>query len=330
MLVVGDYNHFLDLNAPLHALTVGEDWQVSVLADEAHNLVDRGRQMYTATLDPHTFSGVRHSAPAALKKPLDTVQRQWTALTRDQTAPYAAHDDVPEKFLLALQKATSALADHFAEHPAATDSALQPWFFDALQFQRVAELHGAHALFDTTLSDAAGRRARQAVLCLRNVVPAPLLRDRWRVARSVTLFSATLTPTPYYLDMLGLPDNTACVDVPTPFAPAQLDVQVASRISTRYADRVRSLDRVVNAMAAQYARVPGNYLAFFSSFDYLQMTAERFMAEHPDVPVWLQSRRMGEAERTGFVARFAPGGCGIGFAVLGVRLAKASTCPARG
>jgi DNA excision repair protein ERCC-2 len=94
-------------------------------------------------------------------------------------------------------------------------------------------------------------------------------------------------------------------------------VQVARHISTRYSDRLQSLGHVVDTMARQYAQAPGNYLAFFSSFDYLQLAAERFCTGHPDVPVWLQSRRMGEAERSAFVARFVAGGCGIGFAVLG-------------
>jgi DNA excision repair protein ERCC-2 len=161
------------------------------------------------------------------------------------------------------------------------------------------------------------RRARCSVLCLRNVVPAPLLRDRWAAAHSVTLFSATLHPASYHLDMLGLADNTVCVDVPTPFAQNQLAVQVTRHISTRYADRERSLDRVVEIMATQYGQQPGNYLAFFSSFDYLQRAADRFCAGHPDVPVWLQSRRMAETERAAFVDRFAPEGRGIGFAVLG-------------
>jgi DNA excision repair protein ERCC-2 len=291
-----------------------------VLTDEAHNLVDRARQMYTATLDQREFSGMRQGAPAALKKPVDAVHRSWNTLVRDQTEPYVAHDDAPGKLVLALQKLTAALNDHFADSPAGPDSGLHRWYFDALHFLRVAELHGAHAMFDITLDggDAVGsRRARGSVLCLRNVVPGPLLRDRWLAAHSVTLFSATLHPARYHLDMLGLPDNTVCVDVPTPFAQSQLEVQVTRHISTRYADRQRSLGRVVEAMAAQFTRQPGNYLAFFSSFDYLQMAADRFCAEHPHVPVWLQSRRMGETDRTGFVARFAPGGSGIGFAVLG-------------
>jgi DNA excision repair protein ERCC-2 len=70
-------------------------------------------------------------------------------------------------------------------------------------------------------------------------------------------------------------------------------------------------------MGRQYRDAPGNYLAFFSSFDYLQQALERFEREHPDIPTWKQSRRMSETDRAGFLDRFVAGGRGIGFAVLG-------------
>ncbi|RYY59581.1 MAG: ATP-dependent DNA helicase, partial [Comamonadaceae bacterium] len=94
-------------------------------------------------------------------------------------------------------------------------------------------------------------------------------------------------------------------------------VQVVQRISTRYADRQRSVAPIAQLIADQFARQAGNYLAFFSSFDYLDMVASAFQREHPDVPVWTQGRGMDEAQRQAFLARFAPGGAGVGFAVLG-------------
>ena len=106
-------------------------------------------------------------------------------------------------------------------------------------------------------------------------------------------------------------------DVPSPFAASQLTVQVVERISTRYADRQRSLLPIVELMARQYAQGAGNYLAFFSSFDYLQQVVALFVERHPEVPVWQQAPRMDNPAREAFLARFVAGGCGIGFAVLG-------------
>jgi DNA excision repair protein ERCC-2 len=152
---------------------------------------------------------------------------------------------------------------------------------------------------------------------IRNLVPGPLLADRWKAARSATLFSATLTPMDHVADMLGLPESTARIDLPSPFAAEQLDVRIAPWISTRYNDRGASLGALVRVIAEQYKGRPGNYLAFFSSFDYLQQALDRLGATHPGIPVWTQSRGMGEPERNAFIARFVDGGQGIGFAVLG-------------
>jgi Rad3-related DNA helicase len=75
------------------------------------------------------------------------------------------------------------------------------------------------------------------------------------------LFSATLYPPRYYLDMLGLPGNTVWVDVDSPFSPDQLKVQVVSAISTPYADRQRSAAPIARLIADQYAAQAGTYLA---------------------------------------------------------------------
>src|SRR5690606_7934643 len=61
----------------------------------------------------------------------------------------------------------------------------------------------------------------------------------------------------------------------------------------------------------------GNYLAFFSSYDYLELVAAEFRQRHPGIPMWTQARGMDEGRRDDFLARFVPGGAGVGFAVLG-------------
>jgi Rad3-related DNA helicase len=74
---------------------------------------------------------------------------------------------------------------------------------------------------------------------------------------------------------------------------------------------------ICELMARQYREQPGNYLAFFSSYAYLEQVRERFVRDEPDVPVWVQARNMDESAREGFLERFRNGGRGIGFAVLG-------------
>mgnify|MGYP005814195649 CR=1 FL=1 len=94
-------------------------------------------------------------------------------------------------------------------------------------------------------------------------------------------------------------------------------MRVTRDLSTRYQHRAASLQPISDLLARQFAERPGNYLAFFSSYAYLQQVLEQFQAEHCEVPVWVQSRQMDEAERQRFLEQFRPGVRGIGFAVLG-------------
>lgn len=320
-VVVGDYNHFFDPYAMLHALTQSQGWRVGLLVDEAHNLVERARAMYSAELDSTTLKRVRQSAPAALKKPLDRLHRQWSALIKTMPEDYQVLPGAPEPLLQALQQACSAITEHQAEHPTEVDAALQAFYLDALHFTRLAETFDRHSLYDLTDASHSTR------LSLRNVVPASFLTPRFKAAHTATLFSATLQAQGYYRELLGLPEDTAWIDVASPFAAEQLAVHIAGDISTRWQHRAASAERIVQRMAAQYADRPGNYLAFFSSFDYLTQIADALAQAHPTLPLWRQHRGMSEAEQAAFLARFTPGGQGIGFAVLGGAFAEGIDLP---
>lgn len=319
-VVVADYNYFFDRSAMLYALTALNDWRVSVLVDEAHNLVERGRAMYTATLDHLSFRAVRQSAPGVLARPMDRLNRQWRALAKDSDAAYETHDTAPAPFVDALAQLCGAIVEFMSANPGQHDATLERFYFDALHFLRLAEQmseHGGkHSLFDITRTPRL-RSGVNAQLCIRNLLPAPFLRPRFAGAHSTSLFSATLQPERYYADMLGLPATTAWVEVPSPFHAEQLRVHIARHISTLYTQRQQSLPAIVELMAGQYAARPGNYLAFFSSHDYLQQAAAMLAARYPDIPIWCQARGMDEASQAAFLDAFVPGGCGIGFAVLG-------------
>ncbi|MEO8297248.1 MAG: ATP-dependent DNA helicase [Burkholderiales bacterium] len=357
-VVVGDYNHCFDLHALLHSLTQAHDWRVGLLVDEAHNLVERGRRMYTAELSWAGLLAARRAAPAVLKPELEKLQRRWRELNATLAADYSACDAVPGPWLEALRQAVMAWADWSeagqggsVDEPVAgpapalaspglfepaedgqgsvpTD-ALRTFGFEAQRLLRLAELFGPHALCDITRHLAARRGGIDTSVCIRNVVPAPMLQARFAAAHTVTLFSATLAPADYHRDILGLPADTAWVDVPSPFRAEQLRLRIAGQVSTRYRHRERSLPALLGVMAQQYGEQPGNYLAFFSSHAYLLQVAALFEAQHPHIPVWRQRRGMTEPERDAFLDRMTATSRGIGFAVLGGAFSEGVDLPGR-
>ena len=322
-VIVGDYNHWFDGHAALHALTEAHEWRVGVLVDEAHNLVERARTMYSAELRSDTLDALRVAAPVPLRRPLGRLHRAWTRLVDAQDADYAVHDACPRPFIASLDEVGVALGEWLADDPTRVDPLLLRFHFDVLRFTRLLETFGTHSIFDVS-RESVPTRARGAVstLCVRNVVPAPFLGPRFARARTTTLFSATLTPDAFYANTLGLPQTHRSIDVPAPFASDQLAVRVVRSVSTRFHDREESLAPIARVIAAQYRTRPGNYLAFFSSFDYLDRALAAFTARHPAVPVWSQRPRMDDAARQDFLDRFERDGLGIGFAVLGGAFAE--------
>ena len=334
-VVVGDYNYYFDRTAMLYALTANNNWRVSVLVDEAHNLYSRACSMYSAELVQAEALALRTTLPTLLRVRLDEWLNQWQLLVlatkrKNPDTTWCLLDELPEGWLRALQRFNSTVSEHLNEHPTDTHGALLPFYFKTLAFGSLAEEFGEHSLCELELGATIdfGTDSETVLLRLRNIVPAPFIKPRVDAADSLVLFSATLNPPDYYINLLGLADDTQLLDIPSSFVPEQLAVSIV-RISTRRDDRLASLDELVNAMAEQYARHSGNYLAFFSSFDYMELALARLQQLHPALPVWAQQRQMGEASRHAFLRQFDAAGQGIGFAVLGGVFGEGVDLPGR-
>jgi DNA excision repair protein ERCC-2 len=325
-VVVGDYNYYFDSSgALLHGLTAASDWNVAVLVDEAHNLVERARSMYSARLTQTNLNAALLAAPTELEPSLRRVQNIWRTLVKAHAEPYQAYTKLPEDLVSALRDAATAMSDVVVDRAAGADDPVLDFYFDALHFGRLAESFGTHSIFDVSVDGAGASTA----LCIRNVVPAPFLKPRFAAARAAVLFSATLSPQRFYADSLGLPKSTAWLDVEGSFSAEQLAVRIVDTVSTRYRRREGSLLPIARLMGDQYHHCPGNYLAFFSSFEYLQRVFATFTAQFSEVPVWQQTRHMSEDQRSAFLSRFTPEGAGIAFAVLGGAFAEGIDLPGR-
>ena len=338
-VVVGDYNYYFDTSALLHSLTVNNQWRVGVLVDEAHNMIERGRSMYSAALSQRQLQAVHAESPKAVRKVLEKLNRAFSDVHKTQVENYLIVKELPVDFLKALQQSVVAITDFLVANPTRVDTNLQAFYFEALHFARIAESFGSHSMFDITLQDddpMANASLQNALLqsssgCatlnIRNIVPAPFLNPRFTAAHSAALFSATLSPPQFYKETLGLPQTTAWIDVASPFLPEQLYVAAVRNVSTRYNDREQSLSLIASLMARQYEKTPGNYLAFTSSYDYLQKLEQCFTQRYPHITTWAQTRQMDEAGRSGFLRRFTTESQGIGFAVLGGAFAEGIDLP---
>lgn len=318
-ILVADFNYYFDTSALLQGLTRELNWHPYLLVDECHNLVERARQMYSAELDRSVLLAAKRLAPKPIKTSLERVNRLWLATIKtldfSETALTLLNAS-PEKLNLALTGFTNDYIDFLQRHPdhPVQHTAVQEFFFAALNYLEKLEL-----VDEDYCIDMQRPQPKQEVLTLRNLIPARPLAARLAQAHSACFFSATLRPAYFYQQMLGLPDDTVYLQVPSPFASQQLQVKVARHISTRYRDRSTAIGPLCDIIEQQVTAATGNYLAFFSSYEFLQQI-ERELQQRlssANVTVITQSRRMSEQDREAFIERFTHEQNLLGLAVLG-------------
>ncbi len=177
----------------------------------------------------------------------------------------------------------------------------------------------ATAYYDShfvTFTETEGEEVRVRLVCLD---PSGILEPILAKAQSRVLFSATLTPTDYFADILGGGKAGVTARFDSPFPPDHLCVAVADKISTRYEDRDASLRRVVSYIVATVSARPGNYMVCFPSYAYLEKAHALFTKKYPRVRTVVQTPGMTHTQREDFINAFHPDSHRllIGFCVLG-------------
>lgn len=318
-VVVADFNYYFDSSALLYGLTREFDWNPYLLVDECHNLLDRGRQMYSADLDRGELLQAKRIAPKTIKKSLDRINKLWLALLKnlnfgpDQFIVLSVSPDKMNQAVMAFTNDYIELLQQQPDHPI-QHTQVQQFFFKALNYLEKLELVD----YDYCI-DLQGSGAKDERLTLRNLIPARLLAQRLTVAQSACFFSATLRPAYFYRELLGLPDDTVCMQVPSPFVAEQLNVRITRNLSTRYRDRTLAIQPICHIIQQQLATAKGNYLVFFSSYEFLQQVKQVLDVElhGADFVVVTQSRNMNEKDREVFIQRFTSQQNLLGLAVLG-------------
>ncbi len=350
-VVVADYHYFFDGRALLSGLAQAHDWKVSILVDEAHNLVERTRAMYSADLRPGELVQSMRAAPAPVRLALERLRDacsetsaaprptaesdpddqalHGTEAAAPQPAPIPAQTHGPAwgpgLLVPALNEACESIdrvlveRTESAARPTAAADPLLEGYFALRGFLRLADSFGPHSWFDATTG-------QDDTVRICNVVPAPFIGQRFARVHSAVLFSGTLCPSRYEVDLLGLPGDTVFVEADAPFHASQLTV-AAVRLSTRFRDRQQSVQPIARLIADQFRKRPGNYLAFFSSFAYLESVHAELTDRHPGIPSWRQLPAMSSAQRQQFLDRLRPGGHGVAFAVLGGSFAEGVDLP---
>ncbi len=331
-IIICDYNYLFDPRVALRRyFDRGGDY--AILVDEAHDLLDRAREIYSATLTdgdlaalaaalasrPDTAAPAADAAAfrAAFLAATDAALRDEQSYTdKDGVLHGFASSKLPPEALTEGAEALAAAvlhaaADHRIPHAArrALRDAARP----------LSDFAASGRYFSPRFEvfyEREGDVRRVRILCLD---PAERIDRALSRGRSAVLFSATLSPLPYYRTVLGGGRSGRELTLDSPFDPDNLCVAVMDKLRTRYLVREEGKADVAAALAAMVRARVGNYFVFCPSYAYMEMLAESFRAAYPTIEIAVQKRGATLSERNAFLARFAadPRASLLGFCVTG-------------
>ncbi len=320
--IIADYNYVFDPVVYLRRFFDRGEKDTVVLVDEAHNLVDRGRSMFSAALLKEQFLDVARlmsdSSPSiaragrAVNRSILDYRRLHKAQLDDQS--YIVDAEPPEEIIAVLRRFVEAAEEELRqEHSdlAGSREILLETYFDALRFLRTEEW------FDNSYTFLLTRARNKHRLQLYCVDPSVRLAEVFdRLAGSVS-FSATLRPSGFFRQMLGVPEQANWYRLPSPFPKENLHVALAPFIDTSYQGRKQSIDALCSLIHEVIHTRKGNYLVFFPSYQYLENVRDRFVENYPSQVLQVQERTMSDGDREAFLYGFNQTTQTCGFAVMG-------------
>ena len=315
-VIICDYNYMFD---PISYMKRYFDEDAShhlALVDEAHNLIDRSRDMYSSTITYQSFldarKSVRHSKHVRLKRALAKLKKLFDSLTEGLEPGQHILDDYPDELYSVLNYFIETCQDiNKNEHQEMTKELLD-FYLDVNEFFKLSDFYGdKYILYLDVLADSVNIR----LLCLD---ASSYIARTLRQIKGATLFSATLQPIEYYIDTLGGDKaNDPRIILPSPFPINNLRILVAPKVSVRWKDRDKTYKEVGEYIKHFIKNKVGNYFIYSPSYEYMDHLLENIDLE--DVDVFVQTKDMREEEREAFLLNFMPSPerTTLGFMVIG-------------
>ena len=322
--VICDYNYAFDPNVHLKRF-FGENisGDYIFLIDEAHNLVERGREMYSAEISRQTLFTLRKKIRKhfpKLARALDKASRQMLELEEDLKAsqnPYQVLSNpgvLPVTFLTISGELEEILEEKNLEEELRKE--ILEFYFVVRDFLNVSELVDENYVVYTECLGENDFRLR--LFCVN---PAANLSEYLKKGRSAVFFSATLFPMLYYRELLTTETDAYGIYVQSPFSAKNRRILIGSDVSSRYTRRNHTEYRKIAEYISRCVwQRQGNYMVFFPSYrlmeDVYQVYEEEFSVDW--VRCIRQNSDMTEREREEFLEEFqSREGTLVGFCVLG-------------
>ena len=314
-VIICDYNYMYDPISYMHRYFDEDSSHYFALIDEAHNLVDRSKDMYSASIKEEEYKSakksVRHSSNRRLKNALTKVTKIFNKIKDENNDGETIVKCFDDELIKGLIRFTETIQDlNKNEHNEITKELLD-FYLSVLRFTKIYELFSDNFLCYFFKKE---KLIDINLICLD---ASNFIRNLSNRIKSSVYFSATLSPIDYYVDTLGGDkQNDPILMLPSPFSPENFALLVAPKVSVKYKNRNSTYSVVAEYIKAFVNKKKGNYIVYLPSYEYLDS-----LKNHIDIDadIYYQDRDMDDLQKEEFISRFIsnPKRTCIGFAIIG-------------
>jgi DNA excision repair protein ERCC-2 len=317
-VIVCDYNYAFDPRTHLIRYFDDDYYTPKLLIDEAHNMVDRSRSMYSSTISKESLINLRKATSKVKPSPRSSINNlikyieEFVEENEVEKARFYYQNELDEKVLRYIERITNKLDQILAENKKFQNrDKVLDGYFELIQFMKISDYYNDSYRYVLEYRDS---DITITQMCLdASVYILDVINRR---ANGAVFFSATLDPLEYYVKLITNGQGKS-LRIASPFKQKNLGLFVDNNTSTRYRDRERSIDNIIDTIYAMLETKVGNYIVFFPSYQYLEMVFEHF--DNESYQVYKQERNMNQYSRNKLLQEFSQVDdfVKVGFFVLG-------------
>ena len=292
-----------------------------ILVDEAHNLIDRSKEMYSASICTKSFQLARKSARKIkhlkLKRALGKLNTLFENLIDFYPNPETELFELPEEVYKVLNSFLNKIQDINRDEPEVMTKELLDFYLDLNRFIRISDyINEKYLVYYENKED-------DFLIHIKCLDASEFLYKISESVKATTYFSATLSPIEYYLDTLGgIKETDPSLMLPSPFKKENLEILIAPKVSTKYKDRDNTYQIIADYIESFVKNKVGNYFIYSPSYEY-----EEKLLSFLDLSKYkhfIQEREMDDIQKQEFLDNFthSPEEITLGFLVLGGSFAE--------
>lgn len=315
--VVCDYNYVFDPRVYLRRYFSDTNEDFVFLIDEAHNLVDRSREMFSCSIlkkDVLNIKKIFRDKNKEIHRILGKINSYMVSIKNmyELDNSYIT-EEAPEKLYDLINIFVSKCEVYFSKNKYIADEKLMEFYFQCLHFTRIYEVYGENYI---TYGEFINGDLSLKLFCIDS---SPLLKEVLKNSITSVFFSATLSPIKYFRKILGGSEEDYLLKLESPFPKENRCTIIANNICTTYKNRKNTYEQISDYIKLMLKVKKGNYIVFFPSYQYMSNVYNCYKEKYSEDNIIIQNSTMTEEERETFLENFIPNPIEsmIGFCVLG-------------